>query len=65
MRTLYADKIRHTIEKSKSLKILMNLHFFLAKEFKNTDIFVVKNFMMSMKNKCLSLISWKGKQIKY
>jgi hypothetical protein len=46
-------------------KILMNLNFFLAEDFKNTEINIVKNCVMSMKKRCLSLISSKGERIKY
>ena len=38
---------------------------FLTEEFKNVEISVVKNCMMSMKERCLSLISSKGERIKY
>ncbi|CAF1168507.1 unnamed protein product [Rotaria sordida] len=56
--------VKRKVEKRKP-KNTDELELFLAEEFKNTDINVVKNCVMSMKNRCLSLISSKGERIKY
>ncbi len=55
--------VKHKVEK-KTWNI-DELELFLGEEFKNTEIDVVKNCVISMKKICLSLISSKGEQIKY
>jgi hypothetical protein len=55
---------QRNVEKRKP-KNIDELELFLAEEFKNTEINVVKNCVMSMKKRCLSLISSKGERIKY
>jgi transposase len=56
--------VKPKVEKRKP-KDIDELELFLAEEFKNTEINVVKNCVMSMKKRCLSLISSKGERIKY
>ncbi len=57
------DDFKRKVEKENP-KILMNLNF-LVEEFQNTEINVVKNCVMSMKKRFLSLISSRGERIKY
>jgi transposase len=56
--------VKRKVEKRKP-KNIDELELFLVEEFKNTDINVVNNCVMSMKKRCLSLISSKGERIKY
>jgi hypothetical protein len=41
------------------------LELFLAEKFENIDINIVKDCVMSMKKRCLSLIDCKDERIKY
>ncbi len=56
--------IKRKVEKRKP-KNIDELEHFLAEEFKNVEINIVKNCVLSMKKRCLSLISSKGERIKY
>jgi hypothetical protein len=56
--------VKHNVEKRKPINT-DQLELFLAEEFSNIDIDVVKNCVMSMKKRCLSLIDCKGERIKY
>ncbi len=56
--------VKRNVEKRKPLNI-NELRLFLAEEFENIDINVVKNCVMSMKKRRLSLINCKGERIKY
>jgi transposase len=56
--------VKRNVEKRKPSNI-DELELFLVEEFKNIDIDTVKNCIMSMKNRCLSLIDCKGERIKY
>jgi hypothetical protein len=56
--------VKRSVEKSKPINT-DELELFLAEEFENIDINVVKNCVMSMKKICLSLIDAKGARIKY
>jgi len=55
---------KRNVEKRKPSNI-DELELFLVEEFKNIDSHTVKNCIMSMKNRCLSLIDCKGERIKY
>jgi len=56
--------VKRNVEKRKTVNI-DELEPFLAEEFRNIDINVVKNCVMSMKKTCLSLIDCEGERIKY
>jgi hypothetical protein len=56
--------VKRNVEKRKPMNI-DELELFLAEEFENIDINVVKNCVMSMKKRCLSLIDCKSERIKY
>lgn len=56
--------VKHEVEKKKP-KNIDELEVFLAEEFENIGVNVVKNCVKSIKNRCLSLISSKGERIKY
>ncbi|CAF3774289.1 unnamed protein product [Rotaria sp. Silwood1] len=56
--------VKCNIEKTKPSNI-DELELFLAEKFKNIDIDTVRNCVMSMKKRCLSLIDCKGERIKY
>ncbi|CAF1123179.1 unnamed protein product [Didymodactylos carnosus] len=55
--------VKRKVEKRKPVNI-DELEHFLTEEFSNADIDVVKNCVMSMEKRCLSLIDCKG-EIKY
>jgi len=56
--------VKRNVEKRKP-KNIDELELFLSEEFKNIDVNTVKNSVMSMKKRCLSLIDSKGERIKY
>jgi len=56
--------VKRKVEKRKP-KNIDELELFLSEEFKNIDVNTVKNSVMSMKKRCLSLIDSKGERIKY
>jgi transposase len=56
--------VKRKVEKRKP-KNIDELERFLVTEFKNMDINIVNNCVMSMRDRCLSLISSKGERIKY
>ena len=56
--------VKRNVEKRKPVNI-DELEFFLAEEFRNIDTNIVKNCVMSMKKRCLSLINCEGERIKY
>ncbi len=56
--------VKCNVEKRKPMNI-DELELFLAEESENIDINVVKNCVMLMKKRCLSLIDCKDEGIKY
>ena len=56
--------VKRQVEKRKP-KNIDELELVLAQEFKNTDISIVVNCVISIKKRCLSLISSNDERIKY
>ena len=56
--------IKRKVEKRKP-KNIDELELFLTEEFYNVETNIAKNSVLSMENRCLSLISSKGERIKY
>jgi transposase len=56
--------IKRKVEKRKP-KNIDELELFLTEEFYNVESNIAKNCVLSMENRCLSLISSKGERIKY
>lgn len=51
--------------KKRKLMNIDQLELFLAEEFENIDVDIVKNYSLSMEKRCLSFIDCKGERIKY
>ena len=56
--------VKRKVEKRKP-KNIAELELFLAEEFENVENNVIKNCVVSMKKRCMSLISSKGERMKY